>query len=126
MMATIATEDRRGDWEDIANLVFGFALVLSPWLFKYYYLDIPALNAWFAGFAIMVIAFGAILEYARWEEYLNMVVGLWLVVSPFLLGYADMNAMTVIHVAVGALVAVLAGYEMYHKLRELTDTRKTA
>jgi hypothetical protein len=125
-MATVGTMPRKGDWEDVANIIFGFFLVLTPWLLDYSELVVPAYNAWIAGVVIMAISLAAILKFTRWEEYLNIAVGLWLAVSPFLLGYWGEDLMTGTHVGVGILVAALAGYEIFYLADKTTDTHKMA
>jgi len=51
--------------------------------------------------------------FAVWEESLNLIVGLWVLVSPWVLGFqGTTNAMT-IHVVVGIAVAVLAAIELW-------------
>jgi hypothetical protein len=125
-MAMMEALERKIDWEDIVNFVLGVVLVVSPGFFSYADQVAPTFNAWYSGFAIMALAVAAMFEFARWEEYLNIAVGLWLVASPFLLGYAAMDAITTTHLTVGVIVTALAGYEVYSRLRETTGTRKTA
>jgi hypothetical protein len=47
-----------------------------------------------------------------WEEWLNLIVGLWALVSPWVLGFQGTTAMTV-HVIIGAAVAILAAIELW-------------
>jgi len=47
-----------------------------------------------------------------WEEWLNLLAGLALIVSPWLLGFQDSDAMTV-DVVIGAIVALLAAFEVW-------------
>ncbi|TKB76767.1 MAG: hypothetical protein E5W81_14995, partial [Mesorhizobium sp.] len=47
-----------------------------------------------------------------WEEWVNLVVGLWVLASPWVLGFQATTAMTV-HVVIGILVAVLAAIELW-------------
>ena len=51
-------------------------------------------------------------DFAVWEEWLNLIVGLWALVSPWVLGFQGTTAMTV-HVLIGAAVAVLAAIEIW-------------
>ncbi|MCC8937258.1 hypothetical protein CI1B_13350 [Bradyrhizobium ivorense] len=96
---------------DVANLALGAILFLSPWLFKF---DDGAVstNAHIAGLVIAVLAIAALAAFAVWEEWLNLVVGLWTLVSPWVLGFHGTSAMTV-HVAIGAAVAILAAIELW-------------
>src|ERR1700753_2547298 len=48
--------------------------------------------------AIIILSIAAIVAFSAWEEWINVVLGLWLVVSPWLLGFAHTRAM---HYAIG-------------------------
>jgi hypothetical protein len=65
-----------------------------------------------AGIAIVILALAALAAFAVWEEWLNLVVGLWTLVSPWVLGFQGTAAMTV-HVVIGAAVALLAAIELW-------------
>ncbi|MBR0796893.1 SPW repeat protein [Bradyrhizobium jicamae] len=96
---------------DVANLILGAVLFLSPWLFRY---DAGAVatNAHIAGIVIAIIAIAALAAFAVWEEWLNLIVGLWTMVSPWVLGFQGTRAMTV-HVVIGIAVAILAAIELW-------------
>jgi hypothetical protein len=96
---------------DVANLILGAFLFVSPWIFGF---DAgrASENAIIAGIAIAVLAIAALAAFAVWEEWLNLIVGLWTLVSPWVLGFQGTTAMTV-HVIVGAAVAVLAAVELW-------------
>src|SRR5579872_6855838 len=91
---------------DVANLVLGAVLFLSPWLFKF---DTGAVstNAHVVGLAMAILAIAALAAFAVWEEWLNLIIGLWALVSPWVLGFQGTRAMTVTAV-IGIAVAVLA------------------
>jgi hypothetical protein len=96
---------------DVANLILGAFLFLSPWIFGFG--GTAAGNANIAGIVMAALAIAALAAFAVWEEWLNLIVGLWTLVSPWLLGFhAEAKAMTVC-VIVGALVAVLAAVELW-------------
>src|ERR1700741_3350682 len=79
---------------DVANLILGAFLFVSPWVFGF--AAGPSKNAAIAGIVIAVIAIAALAAYAVWEEWLNLIVGLWTLVSPWILGFsANSRAMTV-------------------------------
>jgi SPW repeat len=96
---------------DVANLILGAILFFSPWIFGF---DAGRAsgNAHIAGVVIAVLAVAALAAFAIWEEWLNLVVGLWTLVSPWLLGFEGTTAMKV-HVVIGAAVAILAAIELW-------------
>jgi hypothetical protein len=96
---------------DVANLVLGAILFVSPWIFGF---DAgkPSQNGMIVGIIMAVLAIAALAAFAVWEEWLNLVVGLWAVISPWVLGFQGTTAMTV-HVLIGLAVAVLAAVEIW-------------
>lgn len=87
---------------DIYNLSFAAFLFVSPWLFAYAHqtarIDILVSSA-----AIAMTAISAIHAYANWKEWLNVLLGAWLIVSPWALGFAHTRAM---HFCIGMGIAV--------------------
>ena len=96
---------------DVVNLLLSVALFFSPWLF-----DLSAGAQWqtasIVGILIGVLSIAALAAFALWEEWLTLMVGLALIASPWLLGFADSDAMT-IDVAIGVTVAALAAFEVW-------------
>jgi hypothetical protein len=98
-------------WCDVANLILGAVLFFSPWIFGF---DAgrASENAHIAGIVVSVLAIAALAAFAVWEEWLNLIVGLWTLVSPWVLGFQGTRAMTV-SVAIGIAVAILAAIELW-------------
>jgi len=96
---------------DVANLILGAILFFSPWIFSFAS-GPQSLNAYTCGIIIVLLAIGALTAFAAWEEWLNLIVGLWVLVSPWVLGFQGSTAMSV-HVVIGILVAVLAAIELW-------------
>jgi hypothetical protein len=105
------------DWSsvrlcDVANFLLSVVLFFSPWLF-----DLSTGAQWqtasTAGVTIAVLSIAALAAFAVWEEWLNLIAGLALIVSPWLLGFQDSQAMT-IDVAIGVSVAALAAFEAWY------------
>src|SRR5258707_4714648 len=96
---------------DVANLILGEILFLAPWMIGF---DAgrASENANIAGIAIVALAIAALAAFAIWEEWLNLIVGLWTLVSPWVLGFQGTTAMTV-HVVIGAAVAIIAAIELW-------------
>jgi hypothetical protein len=105
------------DWSsvrlcDVVNLLLSAVLFFSPWMF-----DLSSGAQWqtasTAGVIIAVLSIAALAAFAVWEEWLNLIAGLTLIVSPWLLGFQDSQAMTV-DVAIGMSVAALAAFEAWY------------
>lgn len=104
------------DWSnvrlcDVVNLTLGGVLFFSPWLF-----DLSTGAQWqtasIVGLIIAVLSIAALAAFAVWEEWLNLLAGLALMVSPWLLGFQDSQAMT-IDVVIGMSVAFMAALEAW-------------
>jgi len=97
---------------DVANLILGAILFLSPWIWNF---DAgrPSQNAMIVGIIMAVLAIAALSAFAVWEEWLNLIVGLWAVISPWVLGFHASTTETTVHVVIGIAVAVLAAIEIW-------------
>jgi hypothetical protein len=113
----LSMEGKMKDWTnarlcDVANLVLGAFLFLSPWIFGFRG-STAAENANIAGVIIVVLAIAALAAFAVWEEWLNLIVGLWTLVSPWVLGFQGNTKAMAVCVIVGILVAILAAVEIW-------------
>lgn len=93
---------------DIVNIVAGLGLFLSPWYLGYMGEASAAWNAWIVGAMVALIAIGALVSFHEYEEWANLVLGLWSIVAPWVLGFAAVTAAAWAHVIAGIVVAVLA------------------
>ena len=85
------------------SLLLGMILFFSPWLFSF-----SAGAAWQTtspkiGLLVALLSMAALAAFAVWEEWLNLAAGVWLVVSPWLLGFQNSDAMT-LHVVIGGIL----------------------
>jgi hypothetical protein len=98
-------EKRR--WQDGVMIVFGVWLFCSPFILQYTsYTDPAAWNSYILGVAVSVVAIIALAAPHLWEEWVNFVLALWIVFSPWLLGFTSSNAATINHVILGILVGI--------------------
>lgn len=105
-------EHRR--WEDILLMVLGLIILVSP-MFSFFgdaggdrnVIGITAL----VGAAIIVLSGLEQLSLRRWEEYLLFIGGIWMVISPFVLGYG--GTLRTWHIVLGAAVALLSLLEIW-------------
>ena len=95
-------------WKDVGNLVLGVWLVISPWVLSYAAEPRPAWNAHIVGVIIAVAALAALISFHAWEEWVNTALAVWLLISPYLLGFTTMTQAVWNQVIVGVLVGVLA------------------
>lgn len=95
-------------WQDAINVVLGLWLVVSPWALGYATQTAPAWNAYVLGVIIAVAAIAALVAFHTWEEWVSVVLGAWLVVSPWILGFTSLTAAFWNQIVVGLVVGVLA------------------
>jgi SPW repeat-containing protein len=96
---------------DLYNCLLALLLFASPWLFKLTN-GTAKLEMWAAGAAIGAISLAAIAAYANWEEWANVLLGIWLIVSPWALGFAHTRAMH-FAIGIGIVVAFFALLELW-------------
>jgi len=91
--------------------------VVSPWLLGFASETKAAASAWVGGALAGIVAIAAVARLHEWEEWANLVVGLGIVISPWLLGFSSHAAAMWMHVIVGAAIAALSALEIW-RLRE--------
>jgi len=96
-------------WQDWATLVAGIWFAIAPWILGHgESKDAVLYNAVIVGFAIALFSAGALTKPETWEEVVDVLIGIWAVASPWVIGYSGMRDLTVNAVVVGLIVAVLA------------------
>ncbi len=92
------------------NLVLGIWLIISPFLLGHS--DVSFWNQIIVGLIIAVLAairaFGA--YDAPWMSWVNVALGIWLIISPWVLGYSVVASALWNDVIVGVLVIVLGAW----------------
>ena len=114
-------------WQDAVNLLLGLWLIASPVTFGLTRTDLSqfptgaamtistgaaAYNMWVVGIIVAVAAAAALISFHVWEEWVNAVLGLWLIVSPWLMGYGVNFGFVWNQVLMGLIVATLAIWAM--------------
>jgi hypothetical protein len=95
-------------WQDGVNFLLGLALFLSPFVLGFSTESAAAYNAHIIGALIAIFAIATILTFQAWEEWINAVLGLWLVLAPWVLGFTGHEAAKLTHVLIGVATLVLA------------------
>jgi SPW repeat len=96
---------------DIYALLLAAFCFLSPWLFAYVG-RIARIDLWASGALIAAVSIAAIVAFSEWEEWLNLLLGIWLVLAPWALGFARTKAMHMC-VGTGGVVAYLAALQLW-------------
>ena len=96
---------------DLYNLLLATALFVSPWFFARAS-QTAVVDLRLSAAAIAILSIAAVVAFSNWEEWTNLLLGLWLVTSPFLLGFAHTRAMHYA-IGIGAAVAFMALLELW-------------
>ena len=113
MFDRLTTLNTKENVIDIANVVLGVCLALAPWALNFTADATAAWNAWITGTAITLVALGALVAFTQWEEWINLAIGVWAVIAPWVAAFSENAAARGVHLAVGIAVAVLAAARLW-------------
>jgi hypothetical protein len=117
---TVRSDSSR--WQDWVNLVLGIWLFISPWVLVFSTTALPGApansggnvlaiaswNAWIMGVLIALVAIGALTRPRLWNEWVNLVFGVWVFIAPWVLVFVASQNAAWDHWIVGVLVFVVA------------------
>ena len=95
-------------WQNSLNALLGVWLIVSPEVLGFHDALLPMRNSVFVGIAILIVSAPAIDVPETWEELLSLLLGLWLISSPLILGFRAPMAAVYNSVLVGSTVVILA------------------
>jgi hypothetical protein len=105
----------RTHWQDWLNLILGVWLFFSPWILAFASPSgngiamAASWNAWVLGVAVFVVSLGSSYSNERWPEWINLVLGAWIFLAPWILGFQTvMMRAAWDHWIIGAAVFILA------------------
>ena len=113
-------------WEDWLGMLLGVLIVLSPWFPTQASPEIAGdrnyviLNTFTVGVIILSLGQLEYLALQRWEEVAEIVLGLWLIASPYMFGYSGDGLLVFWHSSLGGLVVLLAALQLWQD-RDLSD-----
>src|SRR5208337_869745 len=99
--------------QDWINLVCGALLFISPWVLGFSGDMMAARTAWVGGIVIAVMAIAALVQFAEWEDWIALIAGVLMIVSPWALGFAAMQYAVWTFVVLGLIVAVASISEIW-------------
>jgi len=105
---------RLQDW--IALLSAG-CLFVSPWLLGFAAEATPAWNAWISGAAIAALAVIALATEVDWEDWLSLVLGVWVAAAPWILGFAAITHALWAHLVLGLALVAIAAWALWETRR---------
>ncbi|MBC9877676.1 SPW repeat protein [Bradyrhizobium sp. INPA01-394B] len=106
---------------DAINLALGGFLFLSPWLLGFRS-PLGWHTSWMAGATIITVAIFSLADlldsvsipaFFESEEWINLTIGSWLAVCPWVLSFNDDTMAMQVHLAVGIVIATIAAVELW-------------
>lgn len=99
-------------WQDQVILLLAIWLIVSPWAMAYPSDSPPAINAFIAGGIMAVLAMFDLYKTYAWAVFLNIIVGAWVVFSPWLVDVMHDRAMSASMLVVGLAAIALGIWEL--------------
>lgn len=109
--------DRVQIWID---LVLAVLLFISPWALNYAGVSTAAWNAWVLGVVVAVLAVLALTQYAQWQAWLTAILGIWVLIAPWVLGFSNVGGALWSHVILGILIALVALWRAWEDRQGMT------
>ena len=94
-------------------MLIGVLIGFSPWLAEQQTDQVVLWNAVLVGALVLVLAQLEYVSLQRWEEIGEIILGLWLIASPFTFGYAEAGSLQYWHFVLGAIIVLLATWELW-------------
>lgn len=104
--------------QDAGKLALALWLFASPWILNYSEVRLAVWNTFAVATIVAVFSVAAMLKFTKWEEWINIVAGFWLIASPWLLSYTALLGptktlpATANHLAVGLAIVILSLWEL--------------
>lgn len=111
--------EKKQRWQDWLNLVLGVWLFFSPFFILSATNSIPAWNSYFFGVIIAGFSIWALIQPERWEEWINLAIGVWLIVSPLFPNYTTEHVVMYNQLIVGIIVGIDALWAALSKRQEI-------
>lgn len=116
-MPDLTPTPREGRWQDWLNLVLACWLFISPWVLGFAPGGADAAagaawNCWIFAIVIGVFSVAALVRPRPWEEWINLLSGVWLFISPWLIGFSGSTPALWNALIVGALVFIAATWDL--------------
>ena len=101
--------------QDLVNLYLGVWAVLTPWLVGHHPGTGVVADYVVVGILISFFAVAALIAFRPWQEGVNIVLGAWLLVSPWVLGFRANPTLAGSAVLIGILVIICSAVALIRR-----------
>ncbi len=96
-------------WASGINILAGLWVLISPWLFHY---NTDTTAMWISVVVGVVIAILAAIRFSGngpvGLSWINLILGIWVIISPWVIGYSANSSAMWDHIIVGIIIGILA------------------
>ena len=103
----------RAHYQDWVNLVCAVLLFVSPWVLRFSGDVMATRAAWVTGVVVAIFALAALVQFAEWEEWISLVLGVWMVAAPWVVGFSGVSLAVAAFVILGIVVALASVSEIW-------------
>lgn len=107
------------------SLALAALLLVSPWLLDFSDLAIAANTAWVSAVVIGVFSLAAIIRFAEWKEWINLAMGVFLVIAPYGLNFAYINSAAAAFVGIGSFIIAISVSDLWISHYRRRDSGRT-
>jgi hypothetical protein len=100
-------------YQDWVNLACAVLLFISPWVLRFSGDDMAARAAWITGVVVAIFAVAALVRFAEWEEWISLLLGVWMIVAPWVVGFSAIGVAVAAFVVLGIVVALASVSEIW-------------
>jgi hypothetical protein len=117
----MSNPSRSRNWQDLLNLLLAIWLFFSPWVLQFgghastaqpapgfAAAQAATANAWWLGVIVFLVSISALMRMQLWQEWLNLILGAWIFIAPWGLGFYGLHAASWNHWIVGALIFAIS------------------
>jgi hypothetical protein len=101
--------------QDLVNLFLGIWAVITPWLIGNHPAAGVVADYGITGILIAFFACAGLIAFRPWQEGINIVLGAWLLVSPWILGFTANSSLRWSAVLIGVLVIICSALSLLRK-----------
>lgn len=101
--------------QDVVNLFLGVWTFLTPWVIGHHPGAVVVANYVIVGILITFFAGAAVIAFRPWQEGINMVLGAWLLISPWVLGFRAIPSLMWSAFVIGVLVVSCSALALIKK-----------
>ena len=94
-------------WQDPINAILGIWLIISPWALGFSGETAAMTNFVIVGILLLLVSLAATYAAKPWEEWAEFVLGIWMLISPWIVRYSTVSSAKTDAVVIGIVTLIL-------------------